>query len=128
MATFQEHLKEVRDLSLNRLLGAKTIPNPLFTEEELADCYQGLTHFLETKYDRSQLHQNHAKNNWQILEFQSSWHVLWQYLPTEEIETFSEEKRLQTYQQKLEENQENFPHLHPQRKKAQQTLEELARL
>lgn len=125
MPTPQEYFREAKDCSLNHLLGARTIPNHLFTEEELADCYQGLTHFLETNYDHSKLHQNHAKNNWQILEFQSSWYVLWQSHSTEEIKAFPEEERIQIYQQTLEENKEAFPHLHPQRRKTKQKLEEL---
>lgn len=73
MARLGEHVKEAKDGLALRLLDAKTTPNHLFTEPELAECYEGLYGFLVNNYDGSRLHQSHARNNWDILEFQSNY-------------------------------------------------------
>jgi len=125
MAGFGKQIDESKDKLVLKVLGAKTIPNPLFTEVELAECYEGLYGFLINDYDCSRLHKGHARNNWEILEFQSSWHVLSEFYWKSFIEGLSESDRLAAYESVLATRNHLFPNLYQQRVKAKEKLEEL---
>lgn len=119
-----EYIQEAKAHCLNNLLGCATEPNDLFDERELGVCYKGLAHYLDNQYQGSKVHKQHAIRGWGILEFQSSWHVLGQYFPDEEIKELSSEQRQEQFIQKLTENQDSFPTLYFQREITQKKLEE----
>lgn len=125
MASIIDYVQEYQDNRLNNLLGVESTPNPLFTEEELGECYQGLAAYLSEVYDGSRLHKRHAAKSWSILEFQSSWHVLWKFYRTEQINTLLPQHRHQEYEKRLEGNRDLFPNLSAQRSRTKKRLEEL---
>ena len=120
------YIREMADCAVNAALGVITVPNPLLSELDLAECYAGLHTFLDNVYTGSNLHKSHARRDWGILEFQSSWHVLSTVYGKAYIGGFSEQDRLAEYESFLEQRKVDlFPNLHRERTNTKNKLETL---
>lgn len=80
----------------NHITGAYRHP-PTFSEQEMAELYQSLYEFITDTYDGGILAKRHLKRGIKIMENQSLWCVLRQYMEDKEIEGLSNEARMSKY-------------------------------
>ena len=76
----------------NHITGAYRHP-PTFSEQEMTELYQTLYDFIGGMYDGGMLSKYHVKRGVKILELQSAWCILRQYLSNEEIKELSDAER-----------------------------------